>query len=152
MSPSAITTPHHCQPTQLTTANLWHPLQQTTAGATPNSIHHCNSWQHSSVVGGNDGSSEWQWWVAKWKKLKNFFLFQMSFFVLSIFWGWVGWSDPNIDISIFFLFFFYGNLPLLIYSPILGNKQRTCIILWWYVICNYLHLLFLPFIWFLSLK
>ena len=30
----------------------------------------------------------------------------MSFFVLSIFGGWVGGSEPNMDISIFFLVFY----------------------------------------------
>ena len=41
-------------------------------------------------------------WLSE-KKFKFFFVPNVFFLFYPYFGGWVGWSDPNIDISIFFL-------------------------------------------------
>ena len=71
-------------------------------------------------VGGSGG------WLSE-KNIKNFFVpnelkspkNNMSFFVLSIFGGWVGGLDPNMDISIFFLVFLLN--PSL--NGVMGNQK-----------------------------
>ena len=144
MSAFAIATPHlcnthHCQPTPLTTANLWHPLLPPTAinhhwchpppASTIAATHHGGWWQWgTSVVGGNYG---WQQMmgpvVAKWKNLKIFFCSKWAkkpkkqhvFFVLSIFWGWV----RQTQIWIYPYFF----NPTLIYFNLYFQCNSICV-------------------------
>ena len=142
MSPSAIATPHHCnthhcQPTPLTTANLWHPLLPPTTtnhhwchpppASTTATTHH-GGWQQwgTSVVGGNDG---WQQMMGPvggsggWLSEKNFKIFFCSKWaknpkkqhVLFLFYPYLGggWVvQTQIWIHPYFVCFFYWTIPL----------------------------------------
>ena len=108
---------HHCQPTPLTTANLWHPLLPPTTtnhhwchpppASTTATTYHGGWWQWgTSVVGGNDG---WQLMMdpvggsGGWLSEKNFFCSKWAkkpkklhvFFCFIHIWGVGGWVRPK---------------------------------------------------------